>query len=368
PILDDIKLIYYCAFAKLPGMWVASSLRRNMQEHLVGKKAIGKTSLVYSRQQHIVESCLRIIIGQQFEKLLGRCNYSMTYYYQHDNNYLLRLSIPINQTDFMLIFNVDKVFLEDFDIPFSDGYWKIMRKSVDLDNLRESVKDELKSCMDKSGKSMKQDELEHRIDSELKGSMRLDELKKCKNIDELKKLCSDALQSRQNQSEKVGAMHPLFDTPPTPFLSTFLKSCFCTSEIIRTATIGTIDSGVIFGYYNKKNLKPLFAKHDIYEYFVECASRIKMRHGVEQFFGSVNFVLTVYDNMAVMSIPIEITKDKLQDEPEGRFLLLLTLETKVEDRYGKTIQNKEEIYFPSGMDKIFGFIKGQNLGYLTTGL
>ena len=74
--------IYYCGIAKMPGVWIASSIKESESSRIVnitGKNDKGN-DVLYSRQEHLVESCSRQLLRAESDSFLGPCKYSVTFY------------------------------------------------------------------------------------------------------------------------------------------------------------------------------------------------------------------------------------------------------------------------------------------------
>jgi len=110
PIIKLDKRFFYCGVARMPGLWIASIIKKSKKELVFNKTPIDPRSNInklwksdfYSRQEHLIESCTRQLMRKELESFLGECKYALTCYDQ-----LIRYSIPYDER-FMVFVNTDK--------------------------------------------------------------------------------------------------------------------------------------------------------------------------------------------------------------------------------------------------------------------
>jgi len=121
PIIKKFAFIDYCSFAKMPGVWFASSKREGV--------TIPKSN-VYNHKQHVVKNCLRQLIRKEYEDFFGKCHYSMTKY---ENNF--RISLPYKK-NFLIALNVQSETLnKDFSQLDQNYYCTVVQKMEKLKDL-----------------------------------------------------------------------------------------------------------------------------------------------------------------------------------------------------------------------------------------
>lgn len=118
PIIELDKRFFYCGVARMPGMWIASIMRKSEKKKMLVHE-IPKTffstirtpwkSDFYSRQEHLIESCTRHLMRKELESFLGECKYALTCYAD-----LVRFTIPYDER-FIVFVNTDKEIIDSLD-------------------------------------------------------------------------------------------------------------------------------------------------------------------------------------------------------------------------------------------------------------
>lgn len=142
PILELDKQFLYCGIGRMPGLWIASALRNRTRDLLVNKKPKKGMALarkpwenpIYSRQEHLVESCTRHLMRRELESLLGECKYAMTCY-----DDLIRFSIPYDKR-YMIFINTDVSILDS--LPYVDDIYNFVNNNL-RDKLIQQCNDEM---------------------------------------------------------------------------------------------------------------------------------------------------------------------------------------------------------------------------------
>jgi len=255
------------------------------------------TKIKYNHKEHVVKNCLRQLLRREYEKFFGKCSYSMNYYKD-----LLRIVIPY-EDDYLFILNVKPQIIADHFKHFEQDYYRI---------IAEKMEELQKMCVEKK----------HKIKEE-----------KITND----KILDDFFYGEPKLGELLAKIGPK----------------------MRYVSIGITDGTPLARFVNTDD-DLLLDKFDEFEYFIETAAGLKMKDKFESLFGQTKFNLTVYEDVAVMSMPI------------GRnFFTIMTLHNKINNKKASDSEKTfdKEFYFPKPMEQIFDFIEDElDMDYIPTDL
>jgi len=266
-IIENNNDCYYCGIAKMPGIWLASSIRESEKSRIIDLK--NSDGQKYSRQEHLVESCSRQLLRSVSKKFLGNCDFSITSYRENSKSGLVRISVPIDK--FLIGINIT------------------------VEGLEGSVNDKLKLI-----KLLKHDVCP------LLDSFRVKE----KSL--IEKIFQYKMGVHKNTEEKADKL--LKETEEN--FQKILKNY----EEIRWGVIIT-SSGNPICRYEKEDVDLCMKGPDELENLVETCVRQISRKNISDYFGPVEFTLSAYKKLVKITIPVYDKGDKR----EVKYIIIFTL-------------------------------------------
>lgn len=321
PLLNNLNSVYYCGFAELPGRWLASCVRHN----IINRKDLHPLIDSYDKQEHLLYSCLTHTLHLEFEKYLGKCLYSITSYER-----LLRISIPY-ENDFLVTLNLYPESFTDFKNFFAPFYEQIKKENKKLVEL----------CVKEN-----------------------------------------AFIEQKDSEEFV----PYFFNTSNSELANLLRNCFINDNRVRyVATCGYRGLQLPLARYKRKDVELYLTPYEQIEYLIECGEGLKLREKFTEFFGPINFFVTVYEKATTLVIPvgdffvlISFDIDKLRKKAFDYYPQKLSEEEKkkLSEKEKEIISEEEEelleefsYYYSDSVHEIFKFIKDENrMEHITVGL
>lgn len=304
PLVDQTQEfgIFYCALAQMPGKWLASTVHAYKEKNIFRntyQKEVNPINQSYNNEEHLELTCLEHMTKEYFEENhIGKCKYSIIFF---EN--LTRISIPYG--DFVIILDAEKEFIKYYSELF-------------------------KKC-----------------------TAGFEEHKK-----EVIKWCEEKINSGKVPLEKF--LWDYFSSKPTiPELSQKFSDCFDNRcylindepHVIQNAGIYLRDGLPIVRYENSANVsKRILITYDEFEFFLETTHNEQKREKMEEFFGNVQYTVSVYEKLVEITHPVD-----------KKYLLTLTINNNNDDIM-------QRIFFPEPMEKIFEHIHDLDWEDITSGI
>ena len=249
-ILEMGNDCYYCGVAKLPGIWLASSIRRNKSHHLVDVENL--RGEIYNRQRHLIDSCTRQLLRNPFTNFLGENNYSVTLYEDENRGINLgRLSLDVE--NYMVCIDMTKELI-----------LKSFPTEVDLIN---KLKDDMKKFLILIPNPLDEVHFKNKNKQYKTGQFYKDDL--------------------DRNFEDILEKYPE----------------------VRYASFTTL-LGMPLTRYEKEKIELLIKGPDELVNLAETCVRQLNRANIAEFFGPVNFTMTEYETITKFTVPIYLTENK----------------------------------------------------------